>query len=61
MDLGSTALALLGLLLAAWTAGAAWLMIAAGARARGADAARRTAMRLNRLLDEAAQAPGKET
>ena len=53
MDLGSTALALLGLLLAAWTAGAAWLMIAAGARARGADAARRTAMRLNRLLDEA--------
>ena len=53
MDLGSTALAFLGLLLAAWTAGAAWLMIAAGARSRGADAARRTAMRLNRLLDEA--------
>lgn len=52
MDLGSTALALLGLLLAAWTAGAAWLMIAAGARSRGADAARRTAKRLNRLLDE---------
>ncbi|WP_370176908.1 PAS-domain containing protein [Alteriqipengyuania sp.] len=53
MDLGSTALALLGLLLAAWTAGAAWLMIAAGARSRGADAARLTAKRLNRLLDEA--------
>jgi len=52
MDLGSTALALLGLLLAAWTAGAAWLMIAAGARSRGADTARRTAKRLNRLLDE---------
>ena len=53
MDLGSTALALLGLLLAAWTAAAAWLMIAAGARSRGADAARRTARRLGRLLDEA--------
>lgn len=53
MDLGSTALALLGLLLAAWTAGAAWLMIAAGARTRGAETARRTARRLNRLLDEA--------
>ena len=53
MDLGSTALALLGLLLAAWTAAAAWLMIAAGARSRGADAARRTSRRLNRLLDEA--------
>ena len=53
MDLSSTALALLGLLLAAWTAGAAWLMIAAGARSKGADAARRTARRLNRLLDEA--------
>ncbi len=53
MDLGSTALALLGLLLAAWTAAAAWLMIAAGARTRGADAARRTAKRLGRLLDEA--------
>ena len=53
MDLGSTALALLGLLLAAWTAAAAWLMIAAGARSRGADAARLTAKRLNRLLDEA--------
>jgi len=53
MDLGSTALALLGLLLAAWTAAAAWLMIAAGARTRGADAARRTSRRLGRLLDEA--------
>ena len=53
MDLGSTALALLGLLLAAWTAAAAWLMIAAAARSRGADAARSNAKRLNRLLDEA--------
>ncbi|GAB5347779.1 PAS domain-containing sensor histidine kinase [Alteriqipengyuania sp. 357] len=53
MDLSSTALALLGLLLAAWTAGAAWLMIAAGARTRGAETVRRTAKRLGRLLDEA--------
>lgn len=53
MDLGSTALALLGLLLAAWTAAAAWLMIAAASRSRGAEAARRNAKRMARLLDEA--------
>ncbi|MCT2558236.1 PAS-domain containing protein [Tsuneonella sp. YG55] len=52
-----TALALIGLLLAAWVAGAAWLMIAAGARARRADAARKAARRMVRMIDESPAIP----
>ena len=57
MDLSPTALALIGLLLAAWTVGAAWLMIAASARAKGAEASRRAARRMARMIDEAPAIP----
>lgn len=57
MDLSPTALALIGLLLAAWTVGAAWLMIAAAGKARGADANRKAARRMARMIDEAPAIP----
>ncbi|MXO68429.1 PAS domain-containing protein [Altererythrobacter marinus] len=57
MDLSPTALALIGLLLAAWTAGAAWLMIAAAAKARAAETSRKAARRLARMIDEAPAIP----
>ena len=57
MELGPTALVLLGLLLAAWTAGAVWLAISAQKRARQAKAARLSARRLNRLIDNAPAIP----
>ncbi|MGV2496140.1 PAS domain-containing sensor histidine kinase [Pelagerythrobacter aerophilus] len=57
MDLSPTALALIGLLLAAWTAGAAWLMIAAAGKAKGAETSRRAARRMARMIDEAPAIP----
>lgn len=57
MELGPAALALLGLLLAAWTAGAVWLALNAQKRARQAKAARLSARRLNRLVDNAPAIP----
>lgn len=57
MDLSPTALALIGLLLAAWTAGAAWLMIAAAAKAKGAESSRKAARRMARMIDEAPAIP----
>jgi signal transduction histidine kinase len=57
MEFSPTALALIGLMLAAWTAGAAWLMIAAGAKARGAEGARKAARRMARMIDEAPAIP----
>ncbi len=50
-------MALIGLLLAAWTAGAAWLMIAAGAKAKQADGNRKAARRMARMIDEAPAIP----
>ncbi|GAA4036847.1 sensor histidine kinase [Parerythrobacter jejuensis] len=57
MEFAPTALALIGLLLAAWTAGAAWLMISAGTKARNAENSRRAARRMARMLDEAPAIP----
>lgn len=57
MELSPTALALIGLLLAAWTAGAAWLMIAASGKARAAETSRKAARRMARLIDEAPAIP----
>ncbi|ABC63101.1 PAS domain-containing sensor histidine kinase [Erythrobacter litoralis] len=57
MELSPTIIALLGLLLAAWTVGAAWLMISAGAKAKGAESTRKAARRMARLLDEAPAIP----
>lgn len=53
----TTAIALIGLLLAAWTAGAAWLMIAAGTKAAQAESSRKAALRLARMIDEAPAIP----
>ncbi|QWC57928.1 PAS domain-containing protein [Erythrobacter sp. 3-20A1M] len=53
MEIAPTALVLIGLLLAAWTVGAAWLMIRAGNRTREAGKSRSAARRMARMLDEA--------
>ena len=57
MDLSPTALVLIGLLLAAWTAAAAGLLIAAGSRNRQAEASRHAARRLARMIDESPAIP----
>ena len=57
MELSPTALVLLGLLLAAWTFGAGWLALAARRRARQAVAARSTARRLTRMIDDSPAVP----
>ncbi|WP_336976946.1 sensor histidine kinase [Altererythrobacter fulvus] len=57
MEMSPTALALLGLLLAVWTLGAALLVLRANAAARGADGARRAAKRLARMVDESPAVP----
>ena len=57
MEFTTTALALTGLLIAAWTAAAAWLMIAASAKARQAESSRKAARRMARMIDEAPAIP----
>ncbi|MGZ3267296.1 MAG: PAS-domain containing protein [Croceibacterium sp.] len=57
MEISSTALVLLGLLLAGWTFGAAWLALAARQRARQAKASRSTARRLTRMIDDSPAVP----
>lgn len=57
MELTPVALVLLGLLLAAWTFGAVWLVLAAQARAQQARAARGTARRLTRMIDDSPAVP----
>ena len=57
MQFSPSALALIGLLLAAWVAGAAWLMIAASAKAKAAEGARRASRRMARMIDEAPAIP----
>ncbi len=57
MQFSPLALALIGLLLAAWVAGAAGLMIAASAKARAAESARKAARRMARMIDEAPAIP----
>src|SRR6187402_2303972 len=57
MELSPTALVLLGLLLAGWTFGAVWLVLAAQSRARQAKVARSTARRLSRMIDDSPAVP----
>jgi signal transduction histidine kinase len=57
MEIVPTVLALMGLLLAAWTAAAAWLMITSAGKAKSAEASRRAARRMARMLDEAPAIP----
>ncbi|MFZ1743520.1 MAG: PAS-domain containing protein, partial [Pontixanthobacter sp.] len=57
MDISPTALILMGLLLAAWTVAAAWMMIAAMAKTRKAEGSRKAARRMARIIDEAPAIP----
>jgi signal transduction histidine kinase len=57
MELSPAALALIGLLLAGWTFGAVWVVVAAQKRARQARAARSTARRLSRMIDDSPAIP----
>lgn len=57
MELSPTALALLGLLLAAWTAGAVWLVVGSLRRTREAKAARSATRRLSRMIDDSPAIP----
>lgn len=57
MEFDRTAQALIGLLLAAWTFGAAALVLIANGKARRAEAARSTARKLARMLDSSPAVP----
>lgn len=57
MEFSPTAMALIGLVLAAWTVGAAVLMIRAAQRSRRHDSLRRSLARVNGMLDEAPAIP----
>lgn len=57
MQLSSTAMAILGLLLAAWTFAAAWVALSSLAGTRQSRAARGTARRLSRLVDDSPAIP----
>ena len=57
MELTPSALVLIGLLLAAWTFGAVWVVLSAQKRARKARAAHSAAKRLSRMIDESPAIP----
>lgn len=57
MELSPIALTLLGLVLAAWTVGAAVMMVMAANKARNFEANRKALRKLNRMLDEAPAIP----
>ncbi len=57
MEMTPSGLVLIGLLLAAWTFGAVWVVISAQRRARKARAAHSAAKRLSRMIDESPAIP----
>ncbi|MDE1466533.1 PAS domain-containing sensor histidine kinase [Aurantiacibacter sp. D1-12] len=57
MELSPSALALLGLLLAAWTATAVWLVVSSLQRSRAAKQSRITVRRLTRMIDDSPAIP----
>src|SRR5690606_38933903 len=57
MELSPTTLVLIGLLLAAWTLGAAWLVLGARGMQRRAENARRNAGRLGRMIEDSPAVP----
>src|SRR5690554_65071 len=57
MELSPTALVLLGLMLAAWTFGAVWVVLAAQGQTRQARSARTAARRLNRMIEDSPAVP----
>ena len=61
MNLPPSALALLGLLLAAWTLAAAWAVLWARGKARRAETAQRHSRRLARMVDESPAMPLPKT
>ena len=57
MEATPTVWVMIALLLSAWVAGAAWLMIAAASRSERAAASRKLARRLTRMIEEAPAVP----
>ena len=57
MILSQTALVLIGLLLAAWTLAAGWVIVSARGKARRLDSGQRHARRLGRMVDESPALP----
>ncbi|MEW4448179.1 PAS-domain containing protein [Qipengyuania sp. JC766] len=57
MEFTPTALLIIGLLMAAWMGGAAWLMLHAAGRSRAAEGSRKAARRMARMIDEAPAIP----
>ena len=57
MELPLTAIGLIGLLLAAWTGGALWLMLLARTRLRAAKASRAAVRRLSRMIGDSPAIP----
>jgi signal transduction histidine kinase len=57
MTLSETALVLIGLLLAAWTLGAGWLILSSRAASRRAETGRKAARRLSRMIEESPAIP----
>ncbi|MFN5904235.1 MAG: histidine kinase, partial [Novosphingobium sp.] len=57
MTLGPTQMALIGLLLAAWTLAAAWALLAARGRETRAEASQRLVRRLGKMVDESPAIP----
>ncbi|GMM93888.1 PAS-domain containing protein [Qipengyuania sp. MTN3-11] len=57
MDISPALLVMVGLLLAGWTVAAGWLMIRASTRVHAAEATRKSARRLARMIEEAPAVP----
>ena len=57
MEISPALLAVFGLLLALWTAGAVWVMLRASTREQKSAAARKAAQRLSRLIEEGPAIP----
>ncbi|WP_126172523.1 PAS-domain containing protein [Altericroceibacterium xinjiangense] len=57
MELSPTALVIIGLLLAAWTIGAAWAILAARAQVRRANSARKATRRLAQMIEDCPAVP----
>ena len=57
METSPALLAIVGLLLALWTAGAVWAMLRASGREQKSIASRQVAQRLSRLIEEAPAIP----
>ena len=57
MDTSPALLAIIGLLLALWTAGAVWVMLRATGREQKSVASRKAAQRLSRMIEEGPAIP----